>query len=110
MTVLLDTYQDWYCPACKLTDRTKGVAPAPGLFTTRMHTCPKLRGLTAPMMPAHVKAKLVLHEREDYVGKELVQLDPERGRPVMNMETVRDEGTDMRVYAPTAVASVKEYM
>jgi hypothetical protein len=89
--------RNWVCPACKKTDQTndKGVG-------TRFHVCPKMRFLSTPMVLAGVSAKLVLNEREDYVGTEAVRLDPEKRRPVMNLQTVRDNGTDTIVYAPTA--------
>ena len=90
----------WWCPECKKTDQTKDDGTG-----TRYHTCPKMRGLSVPMVLAGVKAKLVLKEREDYVGKERVQLDPERRRPVMSVQTVRDSGTDLVVFAPTATSS-----
>jgi hypothetical protein len=91
----------WHCPACGLRDETREARPH-----TRMHTCPKLRSLTVPMLPAGVAGKLELHEREDYIGREAVQLDPERRRPVMNVVTTRDEGQDCTVYAPTATGRI----
>lgn len=87
----------WRCPNCGLEE----AAPPPGLNSTRMHPCPRLRGLVAPLLPAGVSAKVVAVEREDYVGSEAVQLDPERGRPVMSVVTTRDDGQDTIVFAPT---------
>ncbi len=105
---LIERVVDWYCPNCGATDQVKG--PTASMPHTRFHTCPKLRFLTAPMLPAGTKAKVTLHEREDYVHlnghDELVQLDPERGRPVMKVVTERDEGTDCVVFAPTAYAEI----
>ena len=69
---------------------------------TQMHPCPKLRGLIAPMVPAGTAAKIELREREDYVNGDKVQLDPEKGRPVMSLTTTTDKGQDVRVYAPAA--------
>jgi hypothetical protein len=43
-------------------------------------------------------------EREDYVGKEVVTTDGE-GRPVMAVETTRDDGNDVAVFAPCAQLS-----
>ena len=89
----------WLCPECKKSDVTNdnGVG-------TRYHVCPKMRGLSVPFVLAGVKAKLVLKEREDYVNGEMVRLDPERRRPVMSVTTVRDAGTDIVVFAPTATS------
>ena len=44
---------EWYCPNCHLEDVTHEPRPH-----TRFHTCPALRGLTAPMLPKGVAAKL----------------------------------------------------
>lgn len=93
--------REWYCPNCGLEDVTVESRPH-----TRFHPCPKLRGLAAPMLAKGVAAKVELREREDYVGSERVQLDPEQGRPVMSVVTTRDDGQDVIVFAPTAVGSV----
>ena len=91
---------DWVCPACKATDQTKQHG-----YHVRYHTCPKLRFLSAPMVKAGTAAKLEVHEWADDVGDELVQRDPERNRPIISLETTRDNGNDLIVFAPTARAS-----
>ena len=101
MIPLITTINDWYCPNCGRTEQTKEPRPH-----TRFHTCPGLRNLTAPMIPVGTKAKVELHERQDYVGKELVQMDPERGRPVYAVTTTRDNGSDAIVFPPTAIARI----
>lgn len=53
------------------------------------------------MVEAGVKAKVEAVERGDYIGSDDVQVDNE-GRPVMSVVTVRDDGQDCVVYAPTA--------
>lgn len=98
MIPLVGTIRHWTCPNCGLAATTNEARPH-----TKFHTCPKLRGLTAPMVPAGTKAKVTAHEREDYVGQELVQTD-EAGRPVMSITTERDDGLDAVVFAPTASA------
>ncbi|GAB3156244.1 hypothetical protein GCM10027258_62380 [Amycolatopsis stemonae] len=92
----------WACPSCDATAVTREARPH-----TEMHQCTGLRGLIAPMVPAGVRAEHRLREREDYIGDELVQLH--EGRPVMNVTTVRDEGQDVTVFAPTARASLAAY-
>ena len=92
---------EWYCPNCATTARLP--LPKPG--QTHLHTCRGLRGLTAPMLPAGLRAKVEAKEREDYIGSDMVQLDPEQGRPVMSVVTTRDEGTDVLVFAPAATGS-----
>lgn len=49
MPVLLAPVTDWHCPACGKRDQT--AVPVRG---HRMHTCPALRMLTAPMLPAGI--------------------------------------------------------
>jgi len=101
MTLILEPpVREWYCPNCGLTDQTREALPH-----TRYHTCPKLRYLSAPMLPKGTKGKVEVHEREDYLGDEIVQTD-EAGRPLMNIETTRDEGNDLMVFAPLARGGV----
>jgi len=57
------------------------------------------------MVPAGTHCKVVAVEREDYVGRELVQTDG-NGRPVMAVQTIRDDGMDCAVLAPCATASI----
>jgi hypothetical protein len=97
--ILEPPVRDWYCPACKATDQTKQHG-----YHVRYHTCPKTRFLSIAMLPAGTAGKIIVHEREAYVGKELVQYDPEQGRPLVSAETIRDNGNDLIVYAPTARA------
>jgi hypothetical protein len=54
------------------------------------------------MLPAGVAGKVEARDREDYVGRDMVQTDGE-GRPVMSVVTTRDDGTDVAVLAPCAV-------
>jgi hypothetical protein len=88
--------QCWVCPNCSGTEITREAQPH-----TRFHSCPGLRGLTAPMVPAGMRCKVEAIEREDYVGRELVQRDWD-GRPFMAVRTTRDDGIDCAVLAPTA--------
>ena len=103
---LLDPVRRWHCPLCHAQDVTREAKPH-----TRYHTCPKMRYLTTPMMPAGVDGTHELHEWDDYVGKEWVQRDPERNRPISSIITIRDDardgrgpGQDCTVFAPTAHA------
>lgn len=98
---ILAVERRWYCPNCTQTDVTRRAD-----VHQQMHNCRGLRGLIAPLLEVGTAAKVHVVEREDYVGKEIVQLDPD-GRPVMAVETVRDEGNDLAVFAPTAGASVQ---
>lgn len=103
MTPLLVAEHRWTCPNCDLTDVTHEAQPH-----TRYHACRGLRGLSAPMVPAGTRCKVEAREREDYVGKELVQTDGE-GRPVMAIVTERWDGSnDVAVLAPCATADLRE--
>lgn len=90
--------QRWYCPNCPALDVTHEALPH-----TRFHTCAGLKGLTAPMVPVGTRCKVEAVEREDYVGREVVQTDGD-GRPVMAVVTTRDDGNDVAVLAPTAMS------
>lgn len=88
----------WYCPNCKLEQTTTEPKPH-----TRMHACPKMYGLTAPMLPAGTKAKVEAKVREDYEGDE-VGLTYANGKPIMSIVTTRDNGQDVAVFPGTATA------
>ncbi len=99
MPVMLNPPQRrWECPNCDFTDVTYEAEPH-----SRFHACRGLKGLTAPMVPAGTRCKVEAKEREDYIGHEDITYDGE-GRPVMAIETTRDEGTDVAVFAPCAHA------
>lgn len=102
MTAVLlgDGRRRWECPNCTTTDVTRA------RIGNRFHTCPGLRGLTAPLLPAGTAAKVEARERDDYVGRDMVQADGE-GRPVMSVVTTRDEGQDVAVLAPCATGSLR---
>ena len=99
MTITIKPNHFWYCPNCDQKSVTHEPSPH-----SRFHTCPGLRGLSAPMLPVGTKGKVELREREDYVNGDMVALDPERNRPVMSIVTTRDNGQDVAVFAPTATA------
>jgi hypothetical protein len=99
MIPVLDPTREWYCPNCGLTETTKNVP-------NRWHPCAKRGGLVSPLLPAGMKAKVETHEREDYVGTERVF--HHEGRPIMNITTTRDDGSnDVIVFAPTAAGDTR---
>jgi hypothetical protein len=83
----------WACPNCPVTTVTHDAA-------IPFHPCQGLRGITAPLVRSGVRAKVYTREREDYIGKEKVQMH--NGRPVMSIVTERDNGSDLVIFAPTA--------
>lgn len=95
--VLLETWQDWACPNCDVTDRTRPLPPG----ASRFHTCAGLHMLTAPLVPAGTSCKVTAEERGDYLGGE-VQAAGDDGRPYMAIRTTRDDGEDLAVNAGLA--------
>ena len=95
MPVLLTRETHWVCPNCPAEDRTYEARPH-----SRFHTCPGLRGLTAPMVEAGVRCEVRAVDREDYIGTE------QAGR-TMAVVTERNDGQDTAVFAPLAVGSVR---
>jgi hypothetical protein len=93
---ILAPEQRWECPNCTLQEVTHESQPH-----TRYHACRGLKGLTAPMVPAGTRCKVEAVEREDYIGDEIVTYDGDN-RPIMRVETTRDEGNDVAVFAPLA--------
>lgn len=91
--------QRWECPNCTTADVTFEALPH-----SRMHACRGMAGLTVPMVPAGTRCKVVAVEREDYIGRDVVQTDG-NGRPIMATVVTRDDGEDRAVYAPTATVS-----
>lgn len=99
---VLGAEHHWRCPEClreHVTYRTDVHAP--------MHQCPRLRGAWAFFVAAGIKAHLVVNERQDYVGKDLVTCDG-YGRPVMSITTKRDDGEDCAVFAPCVIVDLRD--
>lgn len=92
--ILLNAQQRWVCPNCASTEVTVGQP-------NRFHHCAGLLGFLAPMVLEGVRCKVVSEEREDYLAGADVRRDG-NGRPIMAVRTVRDDGEDLAVYAPTA--------
>jgi hypothetical protein len=96
---LLEAWQDWECPnRCGAAERTRPLPPD----ASRFHVCPRLHGLTAPLVRAGTDCKLAASVREDYLGAE-VQRTGDDGRPYMNVITEHADGhTDLAVFSPVA--------
>lgn len=104
MTVILNPESHWECPNCDITLRVPTRVPH-----SPFHTCPGLKGMQAPMVPKGTRCKVEAVEREDYIGKEVVTLDGE-GTPIMRVETTRDDGNDVTVFAPCATTTAQANM
>lgn len=102
--LLLDAFQDWYCPACGAGERTRPYPPN----AARMHTCTALHCLTAPMVLAGADCKVTAVERMDYLGRE-IQATGDDGKPYMAIRTDYADGrNDVAVHAPLARARFTE--
>lgn len=103
MATVLVAEGRWECPNCDVTHVTRGAKAT----ETPFHPCAGLRGLNAPLVPAGLRCKVEALEREDYVGKDMVQTDDD-GRPIMSIRTERWDGSnDLAVLAPCATAEVR---
>jgi hypothetical protein len=103
--VLLNPEVRWGCPACTTTAVTREARPH-----TEMHSCPGMKNLTVPMVRfdgVELRKHAAVHRlayREDYIGDELVQRDPDTGAPLLSVVTEHADGhTDCTVYPGTAV-------
>lgn len=103
MTPKIETVYHWVCPLCHKEDYSAGKRLDSGEVMSRFHPCPSLGLMLTPMIPAGTKAKITAHERDDYVGKDIIQTDA-YGRPIMSITVERETGMDTVVFAPTAVA------
>jgi hypothetical protein len=101
---VLDAWQDWECPNCDLTERIRPLPPN----ASRMHTCPGLHMLTAPLVPAGTRCKVTAEERQEYLGDE-VQATGDDGVTYMAVRTTRDDGCDLAVNAGLAQARLRDY-
>ena len=97
---LLQSFQDWYCPNCSLTERTPPLPPG----ASRFHACPGLHSLIAPLIREGIHAAVVAEERADYLDGE-TQAMGDDGKAYMAIRTIRDDGDDLVVNA--GLATVK---
>ena len=103
---LLEAWQDWECPNCGRTERTRPLPPN----ATRFHPCPRLHMLTAPLVRAGTDCKVEAVEREDYLAGE-IQRTGDDGKSYAGVRTERADGSnDLAAFAPLARASIREVM
>lgn len=94
---ILSPVTRWECRKCNTKDVTREAQPH-----TRFHTCPGMKGITAPLVREGEDCDVRANIREDYVGDEDVTYDDD-GRPVMAVETRYADGSnDLAVMAPCA--------
>jgi hypothetical protein len=103
MTLHIDPVVNWVCGHCDTVAVTRKGE------TNRLHNCPGLHWITAPLTPEGVRCEVRVHEREDYVRGAMVTTNSE-GRPIMAVETIRDDGNDIRVFAECATTRAEARM
>lgn len=94
--------QRWECPNCDTKD-VFNVKPG----QTRMHTCPGLRGLVAPLVPAGTSCKTESVLWEDYVGHDEAVRHDGDGKPISAVKTTREDGEDLLVFPSTAMVKME---
>ena len=93
----------WVCPnGCPTFDVTERAD-----VHQQLHPCSSMGGLTVPLVEQGTRVKVSIHEREDYLGNEVVTTD-DAGRPVMAVSITREDGEDRVVFAPLAVGEHNE--
>lgn len=99
MTIaLLNAERRWVCPNCAHTRVTTSAEQH-----VVIHVCPGLGGLTAPLVPDGTDCRVVRQDREDFLGRDIPQID-DQGQPAMAVVTEYADGRrDTMVLAPLAV-------
>ena len=93
--MILTAEQHWCCPNCPATAVTVGQS-------NRLHDCPGLAGLIAPLVLNGTRCRVRAVEREDYVGDADVRRDG-RGRPMAAVVTERADGSNDVLTFPATV-------
>lgn len=99
--VLLAPSHEYDCGFCSYREEAPPVAVPAGAIVQRFHPCPGQGWLKVPLRPAGIRCEVRPVERGDYVGRDLVQRGTD-GQVPMAFVTVRDDGLDCAVLAPTA--------
>lgn len=106
MAIDLDPTRRWGCHDCP----ARHVTTTPGPISP-LHPCPAKGGLEVPYVQADHRwrlpdARVLVVERQDYIGAELGVRHDADGRAVMAARVERGDGSnDVAVYAPTARAA-----
>ena len=96
--VPLSVERSWECPNCAHVRVTTTAEEH-----VVIHRCAGLSGLTAPLVPSGTDCRVVRQDREDFLGRDIPQVDDD-GRPAMAVVTEYADGRrDCTVLAPLAV-------
>lgn len=94
--VILRVARYWECPNCDATHVTQRAD-----VHTPMHTCPGLKGLSAPYVEAGTRANVIAVSRGDYLNGDEQTTDDE-GRPIAFIVRERADGADVWAHAGLA--------
>lgn len=97
MVPILGSETQWECPNCDTND-VCSVAPG----QSRMHYCPGLKGLVAPLVPAGTKCKVEAATWDDYVRHDDAVRKDADGVPFSAINVTREDGNDVVVYPAAA--------
>ena len=100
IVIRMDT--NWQCNSCGM----QHVEPARAEVITPMHACGGMAGAWVPFVPANSTARLRVEERQDYIGKDTPFVDA-KGRPIMSVYTMREDGEDCHILAPTVNMTIQ---
>ena len=101
--ILIDMDRRWECPSCGRQHVTKDSVDG---VQMPLHQCAALAGTWVPFVPAGTKAGHRIQEREDYLGKDIGTTDA-NGRVIQSVYTVREDGEDCHIFAPTNVMKIE---
>lgn len=102
MTAILSGETQWECPNCDTKD-VCNVKPG----QQRMHDCPGLHNLVAPLVPVGTRCKVERNLWEDYVRYDDAVRKGDDGKPVSSVTVTREDGTDIAVFPAAAVARME---
>jgi hypothetical protein len=92
----------WECPNCDTLDEFN-VKPG----QSRMHDCPGLKGLTAPMVPVGTKCKTEAIVWDDYVRNDDAVRHDGNGVPMSAVKVTREDGEDLAVFPASAIVRME---
>lgn len=109
---VLDAIKLWECASCGF----QTVSRNPRIYAAT-HPCGKHAGLQVDLVRVtnldgltRGKFGVRVNERPDYVGREVGVMYDGEGKVIMSVEILKPDGSnDCRIFAPCAMASLREY-
>lgn len=92
----------WECPNCDTKD-VHNVKPG----QQRMHDCPGLKGLVAPLVPEGQRCKVESEQWQDYVRHDDAVRHDSTGTPISAVRVTREDGDDLVVFPASAIVRME---